>query len=130
MSNKNFQQPTDSELEILNVLWEYGPSTVRFVNEKLNESRVVGYTTTLKIMQIMHDKNLVTRNEKSKSHIYSAKIEENATQKRLIDKMLETAFGGSASKLIMQTLGSHNATKKEIDEIRELLDKIDKTDKR
>ena len=71
MENITVQQPTDSELEVLNILWKYGPSTVRFVNEKLNEQRLVGYTTTLKIMQIMHEKKLVLRDEAGKSHIYS-----------------------------------------------------------
>ena len=128
--NKNFQQPTDSELEILMILWKSGPSTVRYVNEKMNEERKVGYTTTLKIMQIMHDKGLVSRNEEGKSHIYFPNIEENALQNRLIDKMLNTAFGGSASKLVMQTLGNHRASKKEIDEIRRLLDQLDKNEER
>lgn len=126
--NNKVQQPTDSELEILRLLWNHGPSTVRFINEKLNENRKVGYTTTLKIMQIMHDKQLVTRNEKAKSHVYSAFIEENAIQKRLINKILDSAFGGSASKLVMQTLGNHKATKKELEEIRKLLDELDKKD--
>jgi predicted transcriptional regulator len=124
--NNEVQQPTDSELEVLRVLWNYGSSTVRFVNDKLNENRKVGYTTTLKIMQIMHDKKLVSRDENGKSHIYSALIEENAIQKRLIDKVLDSAFGGSASKLIMQTLGNHKTSRKELNEIRELLDKLDK----
>jgi len=124
----NLFQPTDSELEILTILWRHGPSTVRFVNDKMNQTRKVGYTTTLKIMQIMLDKQLVTRNEKGKSHIYSAFIEENAIQKRLINKILDSAFGGSASKLVMQILGDHSASSKEIEEIRNLLDKLDKSE--
>lgn len=127
MNNKQLQ-PTDSELEILGILWESGPSTVRFVNEKLNHARKVGYTTTLKIMQIMYEKGLVERDENSKSHIYSAKIEENAIQKRLINKILDSAFRGSASRLIMQTLGSHKASREELEEIRKLLDELDKRD--
>jgi predicted transcriptional regulator len=124
--NNSIQHPTDSELEILGILWESGPSTVRFVNEKLNENRKVGYTTTLKIMQIMYDKGLVYRDERTKSHIYSPKIEENAIQKRLINKMLDMAFRGSASKLIMQILGSHKTSREEQEEIRKLLDEMDK----
>ena len=124
----NLFQPTDSELEILSILWRHGPSTVRFVNDKMNQTRKVGYTTTLKIMQIMLEKQLVTRNEKGKSHIYSAFIEENAIQKRLINKILDSAFGGSASKLVMQILGDHSASSKEIEEIRNLLDKLDKSE--
>ena len=126
--NKAQQQPTGSELEILGILWKFGPSTVRFVNEELNKLRVVGYTTTLKTMQIMHEKKLLTRDEQEKSHIYSALIEENAIQNRLIDKMLDSAFGGSASRLIMQTLGNHKTSRKEIEEIRKLLDKLDKNE--
>ncbi len=125
MKNKAFYQPTDSELEVLNILWENGSATVRFVNEKLNESRQVGYTTTLKIMQIMFDKKLVDRVQKGKSHIYTPAIEENAIQNRLINKILDTAFGGSASRLVMQTLGNHKASANELDEIRKLLDDLD-----
>lgn len=124
--NNNYQHPTESELEILGVLWKYGPSTVRFVNDELNKNRKVGYTTTLKIMQIMHDKGLVSRDEKTKSHIYLPEIEENDLQKRLIDKILDTAFRGSVSKLIMQTLGSHKTSRQEMEEIRKLLDELDK----
>jgi BlaI family penicillinase repressor len=128
MNTKAAPQPTESELEILNVLWKYGASTVRFVNDKLNEQRPVGYTTTLKIMQIMFDKNLVKRDETGKSHIYSAASEANAIQNRLIDRMLNTAFEGSASKLIMRTLGSHRPNPEELEEIRRLLDDIEKNE--
>lgn len=124
--NKSQQQPTDSELEILSILWKHGPSTVRFVNKELNKTRNVGYTTTLKIMQIMHEKNILSRDEKEKSHIYSSLIEENAIQKRLINKILDSAFRGSASQLIMQILGNHKTSRKELEEIRKLLDQLDK----
>ena len=120
------QQPTNSELEILTILWEDGPSTVRIINNRLNEVRKVGYTTTLKIMQIMHDKKLVIREQEGKSHKYTAAIEENAIQNRLIDKILDSAFGGSASRLVMQTLGNHKASQSELDEIRKLIDNLDK----
>ena len=129
MNNKLFPQPTDSELEILGILWEHGPCTVRIVNEELNRRRRVGYTTTLKIMQIMTDKKLVIRNEESRSHVYSAAFGENDIQKRLIDKILDSAFGGSASRLVMKALGNHKATHEELDEIRKLLDELDKTKK-
>lgn len=125
MKNNSFHSPTDSELEVLAILWENGPSTVRFINDKLNESRQVGYTTTLKIMQIMHAKKLLVRQQDGKSHIYTPTIEENSIQNRLINKMVDSAFGGSASKLIMQTLGNHKSTKEELDEIRKLLDELD-----
>ncbi len=128
MSNKTIQQPTDSELEILRILWEKGPSTVRFVNEQLNLNRRVGYTTTLKIMQIMTDKKLVIRNENARSHVYYAAFEEKDIQNRLINKILDTAFGGSASQLVLQILGNHNASREELEEIRKLLSKLEKTD--
>jgi BlaI family penicillinase repressor len=127
MNNTIFQQPTDSELEILSIMWENGPSTVRFVNDKLNKKRKVGYTTTLKIMQIMHDKKLLIRNEEGRSHIYSTQIEESAIQNRLIDKILDSAFKGSASSLIMQTLGNHKTSKKELEEIKKLINDLDNT---
>jgi len=128
MNQTRKQQPSDSELEILQILWNHGPSTVRFVNQELNKIRKVGYTTTLKIMQIMNDKELVIRNEGGRSHIYSAFIEENAIQNRLIKKMVNTAFGGSASQLIMQILGNHKTSKAELDEIKQLIDKLENTD--
>ncbi len=128
MEQTSTQQPTDSELEVLNILWKYGSSTVRFVNEKLNEQRPVGYTTTLKIMQIMLEKKLVLRDEGERSHIYVSAVEANTMQNRLIDRMLKTAFEGSASKLIMRTLGTHQPSQEELDEIRKILDNIEKRD--
>ncbi|HKJ80953.1 MAG TPA: BlaI/MecI/CopY family transcriptional regulator [Ignavibacteriaceae bacterium] len=119
-------KPTEAELEILQILWEHGPSTVRFINDKMNEKKNVGYTTTLKLMQIMVGKNLVTRDEGSRSHIYSIAYKKNETQKVLLDQFLETAFGGSAGKLVMQALGNRKTSKEEIREIRELLDKIER----
>ncbi|MCK4922302.1 MAG: BlaI/MecI/CopY family transcriptional regulator [Bacteroidales bacterium] len=126
MHNNTFQQPTDSELEVLTILWKYGTSTVRFINDKLNESRKVGYTTTLKIMQIMFEKKLLIREQEGKSHKYTPAIEENAIQDRLINKILDSAFGGSASSLVMQTLGNHKASSAELDEIRKLIDDLGK----
>lgn len=125
MNLTTFQQPTDSELEVLSILWRYGTSTVRFINDKLNESRKVGYTTTLKIMQIMFEKKLLIREQEGKSHKYTPAIEENAIQNRLIDKILDSAFGGSASNLVMQTLGNHNASTDELEKIRKLLDELE-----
>lgn len=123
--NKQTPKPTESELEILQILWQQGPSTVRFVNEQLNQKKEVGYTTTLKIMQIMADKDLVKRNEESRSHIYEANVNEEDTQKHMLDKFLNLTFRGSASKLVMQALGSHKATKAELEEIRKLIDKME-----
>ena len=119
------KKPTDAELEILQILWQNGPSTVRFVNDKLNENREIGYTTTLKFMQIMLEKGMVERDEENRTHIYKAAIKEGDTQKILLDKLLNTAFGGSASKLVMQALGSHKASKEELEEIKQLIDKIE-----
>ncbi|MCB9209127.1 MAG: BlaI/MecI/CopY family transcriptional regulator [Ignavibacteriales bacterium] len=119
-------KPTESELEILSILWEFGPSTVKFVNDKLNEKKEVGYTTTLKIMQIMFDKKLISREKLGRSHIYKSKIKKDETQGILLEKILETAFSGSASKLIMQALGRSKTSKKEIEEIKKYIEKIER----
>ena len=125
MKKKLSPKPTEAELEILQILWGSGPTTVRFVNDKLNLRKEVGYTTTLKIMQIMTEKNLLSRDEENKSHIYSAVYKKDETQKVLLDKFLESTFGGSASKLVLQALGNRKTSKKEIEEIRKFLDKIE-----
>ena len=124
MSNQA-PKPTDAELEILQILWQYGPTTVRFVNEQLNQKKEVGYTTTLKLMQIMAEKGIVKRNEENRSHVYEAQVSEEATQKHLLDKFLDVAFRGSASKMVMQALGNHKASKEELEQIRELLNKME-----
>ncbi|GEO02599.1 penicillinase repressor [Adhaeribacter aerolatus] len=118
-------KPTDAELEILQVLWQNGPSTVRFVNDELNKTKEVGYTTTLKIMQLMTEKNMVRRDESNRSHVYEALLKEEATQKQLLNKFLDTTFRGSASRLVMQALGSHQTTPEELNQIRELLNKLE-----
>ena len=128
MSYTNIPKPTESELEILHVLWEHGPSSVRFVNDKLNEEREIGYTTTLKLMQIMADKGLALRNTESRTHIYKAAVSEADTQKRLLQKFVDTAFRGSAVKLVMQALGNHQASPKELDEIKALIEKMESDD--
>ncbi len=125
MSVKTPDRPTAAELEILNVIWAHGPSTVRFVNDRLNGDKVVGYTTTLKIMQIMAEKGLLKRDESQRSHLYMATAPEGSVQKLLLDRLLEQAFGGSALKLVMQALGGHKATPEEISRIRELLDDME-----
>lgn len=118
-------RPTEAELEVLQILWKHGPCTVRFVNDKLNEKKEVGYTTTLKIMQIMFEKNLLKRDESKRSHLYSPTMKEKETQGLLLDKFLHSAFGGSAMKLVMQALGNHKASKEEISRIREFLDNLE-----
>lgn len=118
-------KPTDAELEILQVLWAHGPSTVRFINNQLNQRKAVGYTTTLKIMQIMADKQMVSRQLDGRTHIYSPAVSQEETLSQLVDRLLDTAFGGSAMKLVMQALGNHKASKEEHDEIRRLLDQLE-----
>ncbi|MNE33747.1 Penicillinase repressor [compost metagenome] len=118
-------KPTDAELEILQVLWEHGPNTVRFVNEQLNEKKETGYTTTLKLMQIMHGKEMLNRDDSSRTHIYDAAIDEEETQQQLLDKFLDNTFRGSASKLVMQALGNAHTSKEELNQIRELLDQLE-----
>ena len=125
MKKKSSPKPTEAELEILQILWDSGPTTVRFVNDQLNLKKEVGYTTTLKIMQIMTEKNLLSRDEENKSHIYSAVYKKDETQKVLLDKFLESTFGGSASKVVLQALGNRKTSKKEIEEIRKFLDEIE-----
>ena len=118
-------RPTPAELEILRVLWQRGPSTVREVHASLSESRATGYTTVLKMLQIMSDKDLVTRDESQRAHVYSARRPEAQTQRQLIRDLLERAFDGSAMKLVMHALAAHKASPEEIARIRQLLDEIE-----
>ncbi|HMQ49618.1 MAG TPA: BlaI/MecI/CopY family transcriptional regulator [Saprospiraceae bacterium] len=118
-------KPTEAELEILQVLWEHGPSTVRFVNDILNQEREVGYTTTLKLMQIMADKHLVRRNTEHRTHVYAAAIQEADMQQHLLKKFVDTTFRGSAMKMVMQALGNHDASQEELDEIKALIKKME-----
>ncbi|MCK4346187.1 MAG: BlaI/MecI/CopY family transcriptional regulator [Bacteroidales bacterium] len=129
MKSKQWIKPTDAELEILQVLWSHGPCTVRFVNEHLNVKKRVGYTTTLKFMQIMTEKNMLGRNEKSRTHIYRPLIAKEETQNLLLDKFLLNAFGGSAMKLVMQALGNHQPTQEELDEIKAYIKKVERSQK-
>ena len=114
--------PTNSELEILRVLWTRGPSTVRQVYDELKESRQVGYTTILKLMQIMAEKGLVRRNEEQRTHVYEPKAPQESTQRQLVDYLMDRAFGGSAMSLMMQALSAKRATSADIEEIRRMLD--------
>src|SRR5687768_4731267 len=123
----NLPEPTKSELEILQVLWQNGPATVRFVNDELNKNkREVQYTSTLKLMQIMAEKGLLKRDESSMKHIYCAAQEEHKTKTFLLERFVDSMYNGSAGKLMMQLLGSKKTSKKELDEIRKLLDKMNK----
>lgn len=119
-------KPTEAELEILNILWRDGPSTVRHINERLNQKKKVGYTTTLKIMQLMTEKGFLRRDTKNRSHRYFPVVKEKDTQNLLLDKFVNTAFGGSAMKLVMHVLGSHRTSEKEIAQIKTLLSELEK----
>ena len=129
MSQNTAIKPTDSEIEILKIIWENGPSSVRHVNDELNHKKKVGYTTTLKLMQIMIEKGLLEREEQGRIHIYRAAIREEDTKKLLIDRFVETAFGGSAMQLVMEALGKHQTTPEELKELKELISKIEKDQK-
>ncbi|QIX60768.1 BlaI/MecI/CopY family transcriptional regulator [Hymenobacter lutimineralis] len=125
MSKSPPPKPTESELEILQVLWQHGPSTVRFVNDYLSEKREIGYTTTLKLLQLMLDKGLVHRDDESKTHVYRPAVRQEETQGLLLDRFVDATFGGSALKLVMQALGNRNTSREELDQIRTLLDEIE-----
>lgn len=116
-------RPTDGELEILRVLWRTGPATVREVHDELCRAKPsTGYTTVLKLLQIMADKGLVSRDEKSKAHVYRARVAQDQTQRQLVGDLLDRVFGGSASRLVMQALSTRKASPQEIAEIRHMLD--------
>lgn len=125
-------KPTEAELEILQILWKNGPSSVRQVHEQLNEARQaadreeVGYTTTLKLMQIMADKGLATRDTSTRTHIYVPAVKEEDTQQQLLQKFVDATFRGSAMKLVMQALGNHQASPEELEEIKALIEKLEK----
>jgi BlaI family penicillinase repressor len=125
MNKSPAPKPTESELEILQVLWQHGPSTVRFVNDELSKKREVGYTTTLKLLQLMLEKVLVLREDSTKTHIYRAAVREEETQGLLLDRFVESAFGGSAMKLVMQALGNRTTSQEELQQIRRLLNDIE-----
>lgn len=123
--SKGAQRPTGAELEILTVLWQRGPSTVRDVHEALLERRPLGYTTVLKFLQIMSEKGLVRRDETHRAHVYEAHPPREQTRGLLVRDLLERAFGGSASQLVMHALSQKKASPEEIAEIRKLLDQME-----
>ena len=118
-------KPTDTELAILSVLWRRGPSTVREVMEDLSAEKPTGYTTVLKMMQIMAEKGLVNRDESQRTHVYKPAAPAERTQKHLVAELVDWAFQGSAQKLILQALSQRNVSREELDEIRALLDELD-----
>lgn len=122
------QQPTAAELEILQALWRMGPATVRQVNAELNRNRRVGYTTTLKMMQIMTEKGLLSRDTRQRSHLYIPLVREKEAQSILLDKLMKSAFGGSALKLVASALGNAKTSPQELEAIRELIKRIEAGD--
>lgn len=118
-------KPTDSELEILQLLWEHGPLTVRDLNDKLNKSRKVGYTTSLKMMQIMTEKGMLIRDTEQRSHIYSPVLQPAHVQSNIVDHILKTVFMGDRSKLVLQALGNSTVSKEELSELRAILQKME-----
>ena len=118
-------KPTDSELEILQLLWEFGPLTVRELNDKLNKVRKVGYTTSLKMMQIMTEKGLLSRDTGERSHIYSPLLRSEEVQSTMLEHILKTVFKGNRSSLVLQALGNNDASREEISEIKSLIKKLE-----
>ena len=125
MSRKTTPEPTNAELEILQVLWERGPSTVRQIHEQLSHRRATGYTTTLKLMQIMIQKGLLVRDESSRTHLYRDAQPREKTQRQLVRNLMRRAFGGSAPGLIMQALSAKKTSAEDLAEIRRLLDELE-----
>jgi predicted transcriptional regulator len=115
-------RPTDAELAILRVLWERGPATVRQVHDVLAGDRATGYTTTLKLMQIMAEKGIVTRDESARTHVYAARVSRDRTQRQLVNDLIDRAFGGSAAALVLQALSAQPTSDEELGEIRRLID--------
>ena len=123
---KALPRPTEAELEILQVLWETGGCTVRDVHEVLHQRAGTGYTTALKLLQIMFEKGLVVRNESQRAHVYQAAVSKERTQKRFLSDLLQRVFDGSSSRLVLQALGDHKASREELREIRTMLNELDK----
>ncbi len=125
MAKRDPPRPTDAELAILRVLWEHGPCTVRRVQESLGRDKPTGYTTALKLLQVMTEKGLVLRDESLRSHVYRARSSEEHTQRELVVDLIRRAFGGSARKLVVQALASKEASAEELAEIRQHLDRLE-----
>jgi len=125
MARRKSPRPTDRELTILRILWDNGPSTVRQVNEAMNEDENTGYTTTLKLMQIMTEKRLLVRDESQFKHVYKPALTEERTQKQLVGDLLDKAFSGSAEKLVMRALSARKVSAKELAGMRKILDEFE-----
>ena len=130
MASTGLPRPTDAELEILRVLWQRGACTVRDVQESLNEAKPTGYTTVLKLMQIMTDKGLVRRDERQRAHVYEARLAQEQTQQQMVSDLLERVFNGSATSLVMQALATKKKTSsEELSEIRRIIDEFERGDR-
>ena len=125
-SKSHTPRPTDAELAILSVLWERGPSTVRDVHQALSHAQDSGYTTVLKLLQIMTEKGLVVRDESQRAHVYVPKLSEQRTQRQLLRDLVDRAFGGSSAKLVLHALSERPASGEELRDIRALLDELEK----
>jgi BlaI family transcriptional regulator, penicillinase repressor len=117
--------PTETEVAILKILWQQGSGTVREVNDQLNQQKVTGYTTTLKLMQIMHAKGLLHRDETNRQHVYTAAVAENNIKQRFLQKLMKNLYQGSASAMVMQIIGNTKTTKAELEEIKEYIKKME-----
>ena len=128
MSTPKMIKPTESELEILQILWTKGLATVREVHEELARTKDVGYTTTLKLMQIMHEKGIVKRDDSMRTHVYQAAVNKERTQRHLLGKMIDSLFGGSPTQLVIQALGddNHKASPEELEKIQAMLNDLKK----
>src|SRR5687768_4127620 len=124
MSIQKYIKPTESELEILQILWQKGLATVREVHEELSLTKDAGYTTTLKLMQIMNEKGIVKRDDSMRTHVYQAAVNKEKTQKHLLSKMIDNLFGGSPTQLVIQALGDEKASPEEIEKIQTLLNNL------
>ncbi|HUJ14921.1 MAG TPA: BlaI/MecI/CopY family transcriptional regulator [Thermoanaerobaculia bacterium] len=125
MADRQPPRPTDAELAILRVLWDRGRCTVRDVHDDLNRHTPTGYTTVLKLLQIMTEKGLVVRDETQRAHIYEVRYSEQKTQRQLLSDLVDRAFGGSSAKLVMQALSGRKANQEELNAIRDLLDRLE-----
>jgi len=124
------QEPTKAELAVLQVLWKHGPSTVRFVHDALNEGKEAAqYTTTLKLMQLMTEKGMLSRDETSMKHIYHAALEEGGTKGQLLNRVIDTLYHGSVGNMMVALLGNEKTSAKDLERLRELLDKMERGDK-
>ena len=123
-----YVKPTESELEILNILWQHNTATVRDVHEELSKTKDAGYTTTLKLMQIMHEKGLVKRDESMRTHVYQSAVNKERTQKHFLDKMIDSLFGGSSTQLVLQALGSgeQKVSAEELEQLQTILNNLKK----